>query len=98
MICACAGRVGGGLVTYSTLDECPTCHGTGVVVGEVMRVFTLRYRPATHIHRTRVHQDGSWSIVLMGPMVREWGFWLDRDWFMEFKEYKKKFKYGMRCH
>lgn len=86
------------IITYSTLDVCMTCQGAGVVLRERMRAPVLRYRPATHIHRTRVHADGSWSLVLMGPMVREWGFWIDKEWFMEFKQYKKRYGYGMRCN
>jgi hypothetical protein len=46
---------------------CPECDGDCVVARERMRPGMLRFRPATHAHRTRVGPNGCWTVVLMGP-------------------------------
>ncbi len=36
---------------------------------------SLRYRPAAHMHVTETAADqGAWTIIVMGPKLREWGF------------------------
>lgn len=55
-----------------------------------LRPGSLRYRPATHRHSVVVdYNDGTkfssrygrtngvWTIILTGPMVRRWGFWVN---------------------
>lgn len=76
---------------------CQKCGSTGHVLGDRMRAGTLRYRPPEHIHRTRVHPEGAWTLVLMGPKRREWGFWLSPTRWMEWQEYFKEHGFGMRC-
>ena len=37
---------------------------------------SIRVRSATYKHSVRVRPSGCWSLVLTGPEVREWGFWV----------------------
>lgn len=47
---------------------------------ESMTLGTIRYRSATHAHTTEVAPSGCWTIVLTGPVVRRWGFWVKDRW------------------
>lgn len=75
---------------------CTRCDGRTVVVGERMRRGMLRRRPAHHRHRTRVGPHGCWTVVLMGPIRRRWGFWRDGHWWF-WRDYEDRFGFGMRC-
>lgn len=68
----------------------------GLIVGDRMRRGSFRYRPAEHRHRTRAGSGGCWSLVLMAPKSREWGFWRGRRWLF-WKDYEREFGFGMRC-
>lgn len=57
---------------------------------------SVRFRPAEHTHRTRVGPRGCWTLVLMGPKRREWGFWKDGIWW-PWREHERRFGFGMRC-
>ena len=40
----------------------------------------IRSFPATHLHRIEASQTGgAWTLCIVGPQVREWGFWLYHD-------------------
>jgi hypothetical protein len=82
--------------TWSTMVHCEACHGDGVILGDKMRIGSLKYRPPEHTHRTRVHSSGAWTIVVMGRISREWGFRIRSRW-MPHAEYKKQYGHGMRC-
>lgn len=42
---------------------------------------TILYRPPKWRHRVCLDNDRpTWSLVLVGPRVRKWGFWIDGDW------------------
>lgn len=56
----------------------------------------LRYRPAAHMHITTTDQRGSWSVVLMGPKTRAWGFLRNGVW-MAWKPYVERFGGVVRC-
>jgi hypothetical protein len=80
---------------------CPTCETPergpiGVVLNERMRAGMVRFRPAEHRHRTKVHPDGAWTLVIMGPVRRRWGFWKNGRWWF-WKDYEAEFGFGMRC-
>lgn len=77
-------------------ELCTICGGDGFIVGEHMKRGVLRYRPATHAHRTRVGPEGCWTLVLMGPLRRPWGFWREGKWW-PWREYEQRFGFGMRC-
>lgn len=43
--------------------------------GRWYRAPFIRSFPATHIHRLRVPDKNTWTIVIVLRTVREWGFW-----------------------
>lgn len=68
--------------------RCPNCGGRRQVCGTKMRPGTVRFRPANHRHR--VVTDGVWTLVLSGPAVRDWGFWINGKWMRQrayFRQY-----------
>jgi hypothetical protein len=68
----------------------------GNAVTDLMTVGTVRYRGALHTHMTRTGPKGCWTLVLMGPLERPWGFWRDGEWW-PWKRYHDSFGHGMRC-
>ncbi len=38
---------------------------------------SVRYRPSSWAHTVRVKEGGCWTVMLTGPEVREWGFWVN---------------------
>lgn len=40
----------------------------------------ILFRPATHRHRVIVGPRHPWTLILMGPRIRRWGFWIDGKW------------------
>lgn len=81
------------------IDEravCSGCRGTGKQVREIMRAGMLRRRPANHRHLTRTDEVGAWTVVLMGPKRRAWGFIREGQWW-PFKRYEARFGFHMRC-
>jgi hypothetical protein len=38
---------------------------------------TVRYRPAEYQHYVIPDPGGAWTLLITGPKVRSWGFWLD---------------------
>lgn len=79
-----------------TFTRCDWCLGSGTVLNEVMKPGMLRRRSARHAHRTRTHDEGCWTIVVMGPLRRPWGFWREGRWW-PFREYEERFGFVMRC-
>ena len=94
--------------SYEDWVECPTCAGgkrwfaagcthcagTRQIIGTRMTPGTIRYRPA--LHRHRVVTDGCWTLVLSGPKVRDWGFYVDGKW-MRQRAYFRKFGGSAAC-
>ncbi len=66
------------------------------IVAEQMRPGTLRYRPASHAHRTRT-PTGAWTLVLMGRKRQPWGFWSRGRFGWPWADHEKAFGFGMRC-
>lgn len=63
---------------------------------DIVRAPAIRWRPAVHEHVTHVHSDGARTVVAMGPLRREWGFWhLGRWW--PWREHEQQFGLGFRC-
>lgn len=76
--------------------RCRVCRGERQAIDRV-RAVTVRYRPATHVHTTLVHADGATTLVLMGPLVRAWGFFRDGRWW-PWREYDEAYGHGsFRC-
>lgn len=78
------------------LDGCLWCAGTGLRLGDRLRAGSIRYRHAEYAHRTRVGPRGAWTLCVMGPFRREWGFWRLGRW-VPFLDYEERFGPGMRC-
>lgn len=76
--------------------RCPVCEGRGVEVGDEVKRGVFRYRPAEHRHITKVGTAGAWTLCLMGPKERDWGFWRDgRLW--NWMRYEERFGLSFRC-
>lgn len=43
---------------------------------EHLRAPAIRHRKATHQHTVFPDADGAWTIIVTGPKVRNWGFWV----------------------
>jgi len=41
-----------------------------------LRAFSWRYRPADHLHQVLNVRPNTWTILITGPAVARWGFWL----------------------
>lgn len=84
---------------FDVLSAPPELIDTGhgwLRVGDRMRRGSFRHRRAEHRHRTRAGSGGCWSLVLMAPRRREWGFWRGRRWY-DWRTYERFFGFGMRC-
>lgn len=75
---------------------CPECQGSSVVVADRVRFGSFRYRPAEHTHRTKAGRFGAWTIVLMLPKSRRWGFYRAGRWWTA-AEYEAEYGPAMRC-
>lgn len=56
----------------------------------------IRLRRAEHKHITRVCTRGCWTVVGMGPLQREWGFWKGHSW-LPWRKHGELYGFGMRC-
>ena len=52
---------------------------------------TICYRPAEHAHTVKVFPGGCWTLVVTGPKVRRWGFWVKNKFV---KSYKYFYRFG----
>lgn len=82
---------------YDDATFCQTC-GAPILdeVADHVRAPAIRYRPATHTHKTYAGERGAWTIVVMGPLVRAWGFLRDGR-FWPWREYEDRYGHGFRC-
>lgn len=58
---------------------CPPCKGTGRAY-EHVRAPAIRFRRALHAHTVKVDCDGAWTLMLCGPVSRDWGFYTSEGW------------------
>jgi hypothetical protein len=42
-----------------------------------VRAPAVRFRPADHRHTVKVDPGGAWTVLVTGPPVRDWGFYVD---------------------
>lgn len=49
----------------------------GDSVEDHLRPCSVRFRRALHRHTVRVDHGGVWTLVLTGPNLRTWGFWVN---------------------
>lgn len=51
---------------------------------------SVRFRPALHRHTVVPDPGGAWTVIVTGPSLRAWGFWLGgkfykaNKWFLQF--------------
>lgn len=57
---------------------------------ETLSPGSIRFRKAEHCHTVEVGPQGCWSLLLTGPKLRIWGFWVDGK-FRRCEKYFKKF-------
>lgn len=43
---------------------------------DLLTAGSVRYRPATHRHTVKILRPGTWTLVVSGPVIRRWGFWV----------------------
>lgn len=41
-----------------------------------LRAGSVRFRSSAHRHTVKVLRPGTWSLLVTGPAVRRWGFWV----------------------
>jgi hypothetical protein len=85
---------------YSDVTECRNCLGiqpescmfncNNGRLEEHLGRWSLKYRPPNHKHTVQTDPSGAWTILLNGPHVRKWGFWVDGK-FMKVRRYFDKF-------
>jgi len=63
---------------FSTYQEYQERPGEPNVLVDVTR-FRFHYRPAQHKHRVVVSKP-SWTFIITGMHIREWGFWPTSGW------------------
>jgi hypothetical protein len=60
---------------------------------EHLRAGNIRYRAALHQHTVIPDSGGAWTLLVTGPKIRHWGFWLNgkfikaNKWFLRFKHH-----------
>lgn len=65
--------------------------GNEALVGQRVKAGHIYYRPATHAHWVHLDQGEVWTLVLTGPKIRRWGFWIGDRWKRSFKYF---YEYG----
>lgn len=65
---------------------------------ETVRAGMVRYRRARHTHTTTTDHVGAWTLVVMGPKTRDWGFLrlADGTWW-RWMPYVERFGGVIRC-
>lgn len=95
VLCPSCGDQSGRTIWDETC-KCVREGRAGLVLGQHMRVGMVVYRPAEHAHATHAGPKGAWTICLMGPVRRPWGFWRDGRWW-PFRAYEQRFGFTRRC-
>lgn len=83
--------------SYFNTEWEKSCQGSVLLpVGEWMRRGRFCFRPADHLHITETADAGAWTLVIMGPEKRDWGFVRDGVWFPWMK-YVERYGGVVRC-
>ena len=51
----------------------------------------IAWRPALHRHTVQVSPGGCWTLLLTGPKIRPFGFWVNGEKFLRSNRYFRKF-------
>jgi hypothetical protein len=62
-----------------------------VPTAERVRVGRIYYRPSTHAHWVHLDRGRVWTLVLTGPKIRRWGFWVKDKWV---RSYRYFYRFG----
>lgn len=90
---------------YDDIQPCPRCregfdfeclHPDHAGIVDEVRAPTLRYRRAEHAHVTKAGPKGATTVVVMGPLRREWGFFRDGRWY-PWRTFERLFGLNWRC-
>lgn len=76
------------------IDENGEAHDRGVVLREEVTWTApwIRRFPASHTHRIKAADTGgAWTLIYTGPETDEWGFWLNRQFWVPFETYLRQF-------
>lgn len=57
---------------------------------EYLHAPTVRHRSATHQHTVFPDEGGCWTVIVTGPKIRTWGFWIAGK-FVKMNKYFMKF-------
>lgn len=76
-------------------ETCPGCGGGGVLWEEISAP-TIRWRRGEYKHRTVTTEEGAWTVVLMMPKRRAWGFWRERGW-LPWDQYVERYGAAITC-
>jgi hypothetical protein len=44
---------------------------------EHLKAPAIRYRDAEHQHTVFPDEGGAWTVIITGPKIRKWGFWVN---------------------
>lgn len=44
---------------------------------EILKAGAIRFRRSKHIHTVQLTESPTWTVLLTGPPLRRWGFWVD---------------------
>lgn len=65
---------------------------------ERLKPGAVKYRPATHMHIVETDARACWTLVVMGPIVRDWGFMrLSTGLWWDWGKYIQRFGGVTRC-
>lgn len=78
------------------MAPCEECGATGRGAVDEVRAPAIRFRSAEHTHTTIAGPEGAWTLVLMGPKRKPWGFLRDGRWWL-WRQYEERFGHGFRC-
>jgi hypothetical protein len=75
-------------ISDMTSDWVPPSTTSTFRIHDHVRAPAVRFRSAQHRHKVKVDHDGAWTVLLTGPPVRDWGFWVDG----QFKRMRQYFR------
>ncbi len=69
------------VILWGSYDEIVRCPHRDVETRWRWRWLSVIFRRATHAHRIElIDKKPVWTLFIMGPKKREWGFWCPQGW------------------
>lgn len=69
----------------------PSERGDGSVTLKWLKAPSVHYRPADYQHMVFPNEGSVWTVIVTGPRVRHWGFWVKGKFV---KSYKYFYRFG----